>query len=72
MARRVADLIGPGRVLALDAGPDSLALDVHPFGSEVLAVNPEPAMLQVAQAKLVERKGGVAVQDTYPAVLVKD
>ncbi len=72
MAPRVADLIGPGRMLALDAGSDPLVLNFHPFASEVLAINPEPAMLQVAQANLIEREGAVAVQDIYPGVPVKD
>jgi len=59
LARRVADLIGldgTGRVLDLGTGPGFLALDFHPFASEVLAVDPEPAMLRVARAN-AERAG---------------
>ncbi|HET6606592.1 MAG TPA: class I SAM-dependent methyltransferase [Rhodopila sp.] len=59
LAQRVADLIGldgSGRVLDLGTGPGFLALDFHPFASEVLALDPEPAMLRVAQAN-AERAG---------------
>ncbi len=51
LARRVAYLMGldaTERVLDLGTGPGFLALDFRPFAAEVLAVDPEPAMLRVA------------------------
>lgn len=57
----VADLfqIGPGvRVLDLGCGPGTLAIPFSRRGCEVVAVDPDPAMLSEGRRLAVERGGG--------------
>ena len=52
LAARVAALVGgleQGRVLDLGTGPGFLAVDFASYAAEVIGVDPEPAMLEVAE-----------------------
>ncbi len=62
LARRVAQLVGLTglqTVLDLGTGPGFLALDFHPFASNVIAVDPEPQMLNAARRNAA--KAGKAI-----------
>ncbi len=60
--RRIAQLGGlaPGhRVLDLGCGPGQIAIGLAPFAGEVVAMDPEPAMLDIARQEARHR--GVAI-----------
>lgn len=63
LARRVAALVGldgSQTVLDLGTGPGFLAIDFHPFAGEVIAVDPEPEMLNAARRNAA--KAGVKIE----------
>ena len=62
LARRVAHLVGldgTQTVVDLGTGPGFLAIDFHPFAGKVIAVDPEPEMLNAARRNAT--KAGVKI-----------
>lgn len=51
---KLIDLTGSDRVLDLGCGPGQLALAFAPFVQSVLAVDPEPEMLELCRSQLVQ------------------